>query len=372
MRALIGLLLLLCLLSPARADDEPKGVTDAERALFAWFDGLGYPDVTKLPLVRYRSAYGEWYPAIADAGTTDVEHAFLVADDDSSFQVFTSTLRFETVRKADVEGRARGPARSLISGTSCGPAWRSSGTKPPLARWYDDVRDPFKCWGWSVPDQTFRLLVLAALARGGLGPLAHELCEHALGREEARASDDPFKGLKESLAGEAFEAADERIGDAGSPLPDVARSLRQVCDSFPRHRRTKRMAERARAFEKWAGEKQDGAATDVGALVETLRRTPRRTWMDDEPTAVEPETPFGALVTRGLSAAPTLAGLLDDESPTRTLRIYFSAKGQYRNQTWPTTLGELASRYLTRWPPGRFGTRMVEDWNQTRTAASRG
>jgi len=54
----------------ARAEEEPPLPQDVQ-TLFAWWDGLGYADVCRLPLVRVAEAYAGWsepLPPAADEG----------------------------------------------------------------------------------------------------------------------------------------------------------------------------------------------------------------------------------------------------------------------------------------------------------------
>src|SRR5262245_60191590 len=85
-RRLVALLVLLVGGPCLRAGADPAvELTADEKALFAWWDTLGYPDVTHLPLGQIPSTEEV-------VGPGEVEFAFLLAEVDGTREAFTTRL----------------------------------------------------------------------------------------------------------------------------------------------------------------------------------------------------------------------------------------------------------------------------------------
>src|SRR5262245_58105510 len=91
--ALLATVALVGVASTTRADPPaPKtDLTAQEREFFAWWDGLGFPDVTKLPFVKVQT--GDWSQYGDDEPKQHVEAAFLVSERGSTFTVFRTDLQ---------------------------------------------------------------------------------------------------------------------------------------------------------------------------------------------------------------------------------------------------------------------------------------
>jgi hypothetical protein len=80
------------------ADDKPKPSQplspEKQKQAFAWFDSLGFPDLSKSAYVRV--ATGEWIRAGNDPPENCYIRAFLLKTEANTFTVFTMTLRSHT------------------------------------------------------------------------------------------------------------------------------------------------------------------------------------------------------------------------------------------------------------------------------------
>src|SRR5262245_35900359 len=65
--------------------------SEQEAEFFRWWDGLSFPDLTKATFVKAATANS--ISRYEDAKTPVYEHAFLLADDEASFVLFTTDLR---------------------------------------------------------------------------------------------------------------------------------------------------------------------------------------------------------------------------------------------------------------------------------------
>jgi hypothetical protein len=104
-------LLLLALVAGKPSLAAPAGATDGDAAGFAraraWFEGLGYPDLKSLPLVRVWT--GSYWSTTDAQGNRRVELepdlGWLTSEDGDRFRVFTTELRIDRFRREEVSGR---------------------------------------------------------------------------------------------------------------------------------------------------------------------------------------------------------------------------------------------------------------------------
>ena len=84
--ALTAIVYLISTLSFAQSDDSAKNQSSADQAaIFEWFDGLGFKDFSKLPLVRVTT--GSWSQYGNDEPKNSVIYAFLMDESKDGFRV---------------------------------------------------------------------------------------------------------------------------------------------------------------------------------------------------------------------------------------------------------------------------------------------
>jgi hypothetical protein len=77
---------------------------EEKNALFKWFDGLGFPDLTNANYVEV--ATGDWHQSGDKPPENRFIRAFLLKDDSTTFEVFTYDLKIVRFAKTDAKVRA--------------------------------------------------------------------------------------------------------------------------------------------------------------------------------------------------------------------------------------------------------------------------
>lgn len=351
--ALLGCLLIPFAVGDARADDEDAGALTAdEKALLTWWDGLGYPDVGTLRLVRVAQA--DWIQWDDDATTPIYDHAFLLSDDGATFRVFTTDLRTKTLTKTqpDVKEVERIGFNEVDLESFVRDGLKTMKAAGDESWW--DRPDPFGLFRWSIPNHAFRTLVLArACAARGLHALAHELLTAAYENDhDWKKRDDPaverFAQVKQSLAGEMYTIAIEHIAKAECSNGDLASVFRTFAETFSDDPRAAGVMKSATVYATWTTAIPKTADATLEQEIEywirVLQRTPRSTWEPGE-WGERDLAPERVRLVR-FEAVPQLIALIGSDAPSRTLMTYFSGKGQYRNWLQPLSLGDVAASLL--------------------------
>lgn len=331
--------LVLGLLAAPLHAEEPK-LTEQEAALFAWWDALEYPDVGSLPFVKVAEA--NWARYDEDPAFAIYDHAFLLADEGTTFRVFTTDLRTKTLTKTPegVEEIKRiGYERIELL-----PFVRNGideiAANPNEAAWHGDV-DPFGSHRWAVPDHSFRMLVLArACAAHKRVDLAHELVELAVTRR-LRYAEKPKEAaeldvLKRDIADEAYRTVVEAVGEESVSNTDLAHRLVRFAKRFPKHVGAAKAKSDALRF--GLGPVVPGMVDPEkpdhleGPLREAMWRVGTR-WGSWGPAAsrFEEGSPERKIYELGFQVVPRLIPLLKDARPTRQLDYWSTMKGQYRD-----------------------------------------
>lgn len=364
---------------PAPAPPAGKaGLSDADRAFFAWWDAKGFPDVGKLPFVTLgepeddgvggrHSKEEEAFPA----------GAFLISDDGKQVTLFLTDLH--TVR-APLQTAAP-PKKEL--GRDPGVEYR----KADLAAWvrqgldiiskegpeipWFNKSDPFGAHRWSIPNQAFRIAVLArALAARGEDALARTMCDRALHEEtrpamtEQYGDDDPrprasYESLQSSIESESRVVLEEKFGDPRLSWEELLAAHEAWARAFSPKSLTakegflpilRRMVEDARARKANPPKPFDRqtAAEQLQTLVHDLQEVGGGffdTWGyrgRQEDGKQGPQPADVRLESLGFDAVPALIEALDDVRFTRTLEYHETGHGQYRSGFSVLQVGELA------------------------------
>ncbi len=359
---------------PPAAPAGASPLTADERAFFAWWDTLEFPDVTKLPFVKLWTPYGRYSAAAGEDEGDWPEGAFLIAEQGREFTVFHTDLtvdRLETTPPDASDERNRG---TRFERADLGPYVRDGLARiervGPEVAWFAKP-DPFDAHRWSIPNQAFRIAVLARACAGrGLDDLAHRLLDRAL-HEQTRPAltqqwgdDDPrpraaLDSLKGSIESEARDILLRSYSDASLSWADLLRAEERFARAFAPARLTEPdgrvarlraiVAEEQRArdhppkpFESLTQEER------IDRLIHDLRDVGAydRRWRAREDEEKRPPDAAERLKSIGLPAVPALIDALDDDRVTRSVNVFFSHKGQFRDSAWGRLVGDLAWEIL--------------------------
>lgn len=375
---------------PAGADDPAPaapagqaGLTDADRAFFAWWDTKGFPDVGKLPFVTLdepeRGVVGDRHSKEREAFPAG---AFLIRDDGKRVTLFLTDLQtLEAPLKAATKGEEKGWNRAVEYRKADLAAWVRQGLdivskEGPEIPWFDKS-DPFGAHRWSIPNQAFRIAVLArALAARGEDALARTMCDRALHEEtrpamtEQYGDDDPrprasYESIQASIESESRVVLEERFGDPRLSWEDLLAAHEAWARAFsPKSLSAKegsipilrRMAEDARARKASPPKPLDRQTPPerLQTLIHDLQEvggTFFDTWGFGGSQTDEKKGPQPAnvqLEALGFDAVPALIEALDDVRFTRTLEYYETGHGQYRSSFHVLQVGEMAWMILDR------------------------
>lgn len=377
----------------ARAGDAPPAasagqarLTDADRAFFGWWDAKGFPDVTTLPFVTLdEPEEGGIVGNDSKEAATFPAGAFLLADDGKQVTLFLTDLH--TVKR---------PLRSALSkeAKEMAPLWERGVEyrKADLAAWvrqgldllskegpdipWYSKSDPFRAHRWSIPNQAFRIAVLArALAARGEESLARTMCDRAL-HEATRPAmtqqfgdDDPhsrasYDSIQAAIEREVLDVLKDQFADPERSWEDLLAAHEAWAKAFSPDSLTEADGSvailRAMVAQGRARKVNPPKPTDppspsdrLATLIRDLQDVSRHLGSWDYVTREPDERPGprpadAELVAMGFDAVPALIDALDDVRFTRTLEHYHSFKGQYRSSFKVLRAGELAWLILDR------------------------
>ena len=365
----------------AASADDAEPTADEEAAFYRWWDGLGFPDVVKAPFVE--AATADWTQEEENGPKTPVhQHAFLVADEGATFVLFTTDLRETRWTKTppgrpEVE-RVGHAAADLAAFVRAGVARLRAHEKPVEwhERWKDPGVDPFDAHRWAVPDQSFRLLVLARACAGrGAPDLAHDLCTLALreagdDRDTPRSTAQRLDAFRKDIAAEARVAFVERLGDRSVSLERLRVDARRLSAAFPDDAES---AEDAKVLDRMIAEDAQRAARPPaeptglpGRLddwVFRLREEAGPRWADSDGSRPQERggtklptgpSPRERLREAGFAAVPRLLEALSDRTFTRSVLRSPTGHGQIREPVQPYRVRDAAIDLLDEIAAGGF------------------
>lgn len=385
-----GLAALLAVLAPlpALAQDAPrKPPTEEEaRALFEWFDGLGFPDVRGKPWVRVTTEYE------GDDRRHD-SYGFLISEGKESFRVLhpipveieyhrRGTKRFQPDRVSFERADLLGTLKPIVLG-------REGLPEPGARENVPDLPGGFAFMGWKCRVGFF-VVARAAWAAGEREWALRLLA--CYDRERWRDRDDPTLSLRglleEDLAegrfGECLE--DHQVGfflfeeerDL-RPRGDLLAACLRIAGQFP----ASTVAPNARAMAKVLQRMVDEDAKHAVPEGFPDRCPPEaraREWVfrlrdqgghcfclthGPPSVLVKPmDSPANRLESLGHAAVPALLGALDDDRLTRAA----DHEGRLAPQRL-LTVGEAAMQILRSVAGRHFGTREEAEawWTSVRT-----
>jgi hypothetical protein len=335
---------LLFLVTPAWLEsqepkkDKPPTEEEIERG-FRWFDGLGYPDLAKMQLVKVST--GEPIHLPGRPPTSQYEFAFLVKDDGPRFQVLTLALQTRTYIKRQPNKTAATPidyepiglekALSLELETAQKERRGSATNNLPERHIYRPV-EMFVC-------------ARACTAHGKTNLATEWITEShkAVFQQRRYSQDRALATIKRQIAhGELRKVVDE-LAKPGVSRQDVIPRFKGLVRKLEGTPQGKEAGEIATVLEKMAKEDETRAQKPprpfnemtkeqkIGELIYRLRD--QRDFDPDESSG-EPsvadklrDDPSGMLVAMGYDAFPQLILAMDDDRLTRRVSMRWSTVG---------------------------------------------
>ena len=359
-RIAAALLLASCGLARFVGADPAVEFAPDERALLAWYDSLGFPDVTKLPFVAMTNGNH----LVSPVPTPIVYAAFLLAEDAGGFTVFTTELRRETYRRSPPDTplyERVGFVRANLSAEVADGVARMRAVPGPIdwALAFDDARlDPFLVHQYQSPNEAFRMVVLARACAGrGRADLARSLLDLALRESnprEAKAAEafGRFAGVRADLADEAHGAMRARLADPAASLGEIRDDLRRFVAACPDHARAADARDDVAILTRMIAEEAAPRPVATGGTprledpVFALRRISGQLYLGGHSRRYVPGTgddePLFAVVRVGLPAVPALLAAIDDRTFTRALLQYPTGQWQYRPPKEPYRVEDAA------------------------------
>ena len=368
--------------APPRTPAGPTGLTDADRAFFAWWDAKGFPDVTKLPFVTLDEAERRLFRADTGNEPPFPAGAFLMGDDGKVATLFLTDLQIvrrplKSAMPKDANEDAFGWERGVEYRKADLAAWAKEGLalalkEGPEIPWFRKA-DPFGAHRWSIPNQAFRIAVVArALAGRGEDELARRMCDRALHEAtrpmmpEQYGDDDPsprasYDAIESEIRHEASVILESGFGDPRLSWEDLLAAHEAWTRGFAPDRRAppddaiallRRAIGIAQAQRSRPPVADRPPATRIAMLIEDLQDVSTSYWdesgrrakhdgPDDAPRPADVE-----LLALRFEAVPALIEALDDVRFTRSHVYYPSFKGQFRDSFRVLRVGELAWQIL--------------------------
>lgn len=327
-----------------------EGLTDEESRTLRWFDSLGYPDLGKLPFVRFYG--GAWQQVGNDPPEAVAEYGFLLSDDGKTVRIFTvglatitlqptgaGTPAHERVRyeKAPLDEYVRDGLRHLAN--------------PPEEMWPSFPREPFGHLEYA-PRLWFRLLVFAdACARQGHPALAHELLRVAETHEDfdGASEESVLAQLREQVASEALRGVMEDFGDHALSWSDLLSRCKWWKGRFGGMTNPEWVDSTIPMIEAIVRGPATEPRDPVEKLILRLCDTRDMCWQLPAPD------PAGAeLVRLGVAAVPKLLDAWGDRRPTRCAGSYMSWQGYERPDVFVMNVGDVVRAILEEIAARRF------------------
>ena len=337
---------------PARNPQAPvyAGLPRKCAMAFAWFDGLGFPDVRGRPLVRV--ATGDWSESGRGPREYVQQDAFLLeTGTDGVFTVLTLDLFTASFRaNSGKEGLSEPVSYQEI------PLEQAAREKLAALKHPPADEDSLRRFGERIPERVEVFVLAWGCARNGLNTLAAALVEQAVkmsaprrgwdaaAREESRGD---FRQTLELDIGHALMwRAVVACGEPDIPRKELLAQFENILARYPTSPHVPRAREMAGLLRQMIAEDEEHAAGSLKPLAEMaaperaaellfqLRDQNGR--QDSQPGSCDifmdymgmTNTPAHQLVAMGHAAVPRLIAALDDQRLTRSVgyhrNFYFS------------------------------------------------
>lgn len=334
---LLQLISLFC--ATLLAVENETALTPDEIAEFAWFDSLGYPDVSACMYVHV--ATGRWSKSGNNEPVNSYQDGFLLQDKDGAYTIFTPSLETETFIKtaAGVKDFER-VEYTVID--------LEKAARQRLAEAAAQAKEG-KRFGERLGEQAEMFAVARFCASKGHAQLAHDLLIAARALPQRQQSDPPNRSFRQLVADEIATAQMWQgilaFEDTKIPRKDLLTTFKRIAANFPESKHASRARETVEILEKMVAEddawamkaiqKQQNLSDDqrTADLIFLLRDQNGHQWSqpgscDIFDDARGKESPAQRLVAMGFSAVPALIEAVDDVRFTRSVDyhrdFYFS------------------------------------------------
>jgi hypothetical protein len=349
--------------------------------LFRWFDGLGFPELSKCKLVRV--ATGFTWREQGEPPHNSYHRAFLVSDEGRRFTVFTASLDRQTFEKTGLEK----PEHQKV-GYECLDFEKEVTT---FLNHYESEAVRGRLWReeWRTPRELF-LLARVSASRGHAS-LVNRLLdrarqEAALATESRRAPNkDFYQAIADNIAESKMWKGIVAFGDPDTPRKELLAQFAWLGKNFPKTPHAQRIREAVALLEKMVGEDEAHVRKParpraqwtkeelVADLIFQLRDQNGHQWSQPGSCNIFTEdfpwrrssrkSPARQLVEIGAPAVPQLIAALGDERFTRSVgfhrNFYFSHFVLRVGDCAEAILERIAGRRF--WEPRSTSAAMLKD-----------
>jgi hypothetical protein len=375
MAMLVGLTALLVLgvgARPAPADETQES--------FAWFDGLGFPDLARCKFIRV--ATGQSYQERGQPPKKSFLPAFLIKDDGPRFTVFTTTLETQTYTKTAPDK----PDHERVGYDARDLRQEATGLLKSLRR-PGEEDDFLRRFGARLSERAELFVWARACAAQGHAQLARELLAEAPGVPplRGRAAEPFFQAIAADVAHAQMWRAVEAFGDPAVPRKELLVRFTWIARHFPKSRYAEEARQTAALLETMVAEdeaharkpvKPAQALTRPERIAELIFRLRDQNggqlsqpgscdiFINDrlgDPKAEK--SPAQKLVDIGYDAVPQLLAAIEDERFTRSVgfhrNFYFSHFVLRVGDCAAVILEQIAGRSF--WEPRTTSAAMLKD-----------
>ncbi len=327
--------LLLSAVVPGSSADDPPAPNDADLvAAKGWFDGLGFPDLGRLPFVRVYC--GQWSQSGDAAPVARPIHGFLLGDEGPRFTVITAECFTTTFEKREPESspweRVAYEPVDLIAAVKDALHRDAAADASPAAQFRSgrspwDAANPYGLdSAWTGEFHRTFVIARACEARGR-ADLALRLWNRIVHVEPPGIEFPPWSlgdVVREHLGTATFRLLGQAFGEKGrthaSLLADFRRALLRfpTCEPAPWARGVVRVLERMVEDERRRAAvppKPFEEMTEAERMEELTFRL-RETGPGDRLPHLSPSSAYVRLAAGSLAAVPALIRALDDDAFT--------------------------------------------------------
>ena len=352
----IAMMILACSLHQSASADE---LTESDKKLIEWFDTLGYPDLSELPVVNV--ATGQWSQSADGLPENRFMTGLLLTTEGDKFTIVGLDCNQLTFTKTD-----GAPPHETVS-------YLEQKIDVFVDEFIKEVeQDPGDRWRRFGADtsEAFELVVLGrACAAKGFNQRAHQLFELAgTSRDIPRQGDEPkllLEYLKKDQAHTRMWRAVVVFGDPKISLEELLPKFEFIVETFPKTEYLERAQKTAAMLKQMIEEDKQHAQKEipplekltgqqrVTELIYQLRTQNGHQWSQPGSCNIFNDergknSPADLLVAEGFDAVPQLIKALDDYRFTRSVGyhrdFYFSHHVLRVNDCCERILSKIAGR----------------------------
>lgn len=337
-----AVLLLAFVASPGSglAAAEPNPAAKERSEDFAWFSGLGYPDVKDFPLVRV--ATGLWSKSGDEPPKNRYVHGFLLGQGGDKFTVMYLDLATDTLTKSAPEAKEHERVGYELKSL---PEFAAEYLQELGERANAKPGEWPRRFGETIAQRAEIFVLAWGCSRQGHDDAAADLYFQVARMPSHRGSDQPRLTLRQEIAGELAHAEMWRTvlqcGDTAVSRPQLLEAFERIVKNFPDSEHVKQAKENAKLLRQMIGEDREHAENrkagkpfaelsskeQIAELIFQLRDQNGHQWSqpgscDVFVTDGKEDSPAHQLVKIGYDAVPQLIEALTDTRFSRSVGFH--------------------------------------------------